>query len=77
MYYLHSLQRYYGAHVILHALQYYIQDEDERRSLQEYKDAVERRFHLLHYHPHHHPAAAAVMTYGAAAAAESPSGFIQ
>ena len=41
------MQRYYGAHVLLHALQYYIQDEDERRALQEYKDAVERRLHLL------------------------------
>merc|ERR1712029_1096413 len=40
-------KRYYGAHVLLHALQYYIQDEDERAALQEYKEAVERRLHLL------------------------------
>jgi len=40
-------KRYYGAHVLLHALQYYIQNEEERKVLQEKKEAVEKRLHIL------------------------------
>ena len=41
------LQRYHGAHVLLHALQFQTQNEEDKKSLAHYKDAVERRLHIL------------------------------
>jgi serine/threonine-protein kinase ULK/ATG1 len=40
-------QRYHGAHVLLHALQFQTQNDDDKKSLAHYKDAVERRLHIL------------------------------
>lgn len=41
------LQRYHGAHVILHALQFQTQNDEDKKSLAHYKDAVEKRLHIL------------------------------
>ena len=41
------LQRYHGAHVLLHALQFQTQNEEDKKSLAHYKDAVEKRLHIL------------------------------
>ena len=40
-------QRYHGAHVLLHALQFQTQNDEDKKSLAHYKDAVERRLHIL------------------------------
>jgi len=40
-------QRYHGAHVLLHALQFQTQSEEDKKSLAHYKDAVEKRLHIL------------------------------
>lgn len=40
-------QRYHGAHVLLHALQFQTQSEEDKKSLSHYKDAVEKRLHIL------------------------------
>ena len=42
-----SIQRYHGAHVLLHALQYQTQNEEDKNSLTVYKEAVEKRLHIL------------------------------
>ena len=42
-----SFQRYHGAHVLLHALQFQTQSEEDKKSLAHYKDAVEKRLHIL------------------------------
>lgn len=41
------LKRYHGAHVLLHALQYQTQSPEDRNALSRYKDAVEKRLHIL------------------------------
>ena len=41
------LQRYHGAHVLLHALQYQTQNEEDKNALAVYKEAVEKRLHIL------------------------------
>ena len=41
------LQRYHGAHVLLHALQFQTQNDEDKKSLAHYKDAVEKRLHIL------------------------------
>lgn len=40
-------QRYHGAHVLLHALQFQTQNDEDKKSLAHYKDAVEKRLHIL------------------------------
>ena len=40
-------QRYHGAHVLLHALQFQTQSEEDKSALVRYKDAVEKRLHIL------------------------------
>jgi serine/threonine-protein kinase ULK/ATG1 len=40
-------QRYHGAHVLLHALQFQTQSDEDKKSLAHYKDAVEKRLHIL------------------------------
>ncbi|XP_040566573.1 serine/threonine-protein kinase unc-51 isoform X2 [Lepeophtheirus salmonis] len=40
-------QRYQGAHVLLHALQFQTQSDEEKFCLNRYKDAVEKRLHIL------------------------------
>ncbi len=40
-------QRYHGAHVLLHALQFQTQNDEDKNSLAHYKDAVEKRLHIL------------------------------
>lgn len=40
-------QRYHGAHVLLHALQYQTQNEEDKSALTVYKEAVEKRLHIL------------------------------
>ena len=46
-YFIFFIQRYHGAHVLLHALQYQTQNEEDRNSLTVYKEAVEKRLHIL------------------------------
>jgi hypothetical protein len=40
-------QRYHGAHVLLHALQFQTQTEEDKQALLRYKEAVEKRLHIL------------------------------
>lgn len=40
-------QRYHGAHVLLHALQYQTQNDEDKNALAVYKEAVEKRLHIL------------------------------
>eukprot|EP00096_Caligus_rogercresseyi_P010412 TRINITY_DN3785_c0_g1_i2.p1 TRINITY_DN3785_c0_g1~~TRINITY_DN3785_c0_g1_i2.p1 ORF type:complete len:865 (-),score=294.58 TRINITY_DN3785_c0_g1_i2:883-3477(-) len=40
-------QRYQGAHVLLHALQFQTQSNEEKMCLNRYKEAVEKRLHIL------------------------------
>lgn len=40
-------QRYHGAHVLLHALQFQTQSDDDKQALVRYKEAVEKRLHIL------------------------------
>jgi hypothetical protein len=42
-------QRYHGAHVLLHALQFQAQSDEDKKSLAHYKDAVEKRLHILEH----------------------------
>ncbi|QQP36627.1 Serine/threonineprotein kinase ULK2like, partial [Caligus rogercresseyi] len=39
--------RYQGAHVLLHALQFQTQSNEEKMCLNRYKEAVEKRLHIL------------------------------
>lgn len=43
-------QRYHGAHVLLHALQFQTQDENEKDQVTKYKNAVEKRLEVLKEH---------------------------
>jgi serine/threonine-protein kinase ULK/ATG1 len=40
-------QRYHGAHILLHALQSHLSSDSDKLVLAKYKDAVERRLHIL------------------------------
>ena len=44
------LQRYHGAHVLLHALQYHPQSQRDKEAVAKYKEAVEKRLQLLEEH---------------------------
>ena len=44
------LQRYHGAHVLLHALQYHAQSQRDKEAVAKYKEAVEKRLQLLEEH---------------------------
>ena len=46
-FFLFLFQRYRGAHILLHALQYQTQNPEEKNSLTKYKDAVEKRLQIL------------------------------
>merc|ERR1719167_1387246 len=41
------VQRYQAAHVILHALQFQTGSQEDKSTLSKYKDAVEKRLHIL------------------------------
>jgi len=41
------VQRYQAAHVILHALQFQTASQEDKSTLVKYKDAVEKRLHIL------------------------------
>jgi len=41
------VQRYQAAHVLLHALQFQTSSEDDKITLNKYKEAVEKRLHIL------------------------------
>jgi len=41
------VQRYQAAHVLLHALQFQTNSQEDRATLNKYKDAVEKRLHIL------------------------------
>ena len=44
------MQRYHGAHVLLHALQYHAQSQRDKEAVAKYKEAVEKRLQLLEEH---------------------------
>ncbi len=41
------MQRYHGAHILLHALEHHAKSEDEKTAITKYRDAVEKRLSLL------------------------------
>ncbi len=41
------LQRYHGAHVLLHALEHQAKTDEEKANMTKYRDAVEKRLSIL------------------------------